>query len=449
MATRKKATPKAKKKTKPVDDKFKNRITGSGSINPAKIKTNPLNFRKHPGVQKDAMEGILEEVGWVQNVIVNKTTGRLVDGHLRHEIAIQNKEAKIPVIYVELTEDEERLILATLDPIAELATRDRKLYEQLTSQISTDNHFLTNLLKGEPVKEKKDKVPPVPKTPINQIGDIWILGDHRLMCGDSTAPDDVAELMDGKQANMVFTDPPYNVAYEGTSGTIQNDDMSDQDFGDFMAQALTNMYGHTKAGGAIYVCYADAKSSTVPAILQGVGWMHKQTIIWVKDTPVLSRQDYNWQHEPILYGWKPGKGHYFSQDFTQKTIVDDARNLKGKKHADLVEIITGLLECIPSTIVEVDKPARSPEHPTMKPVDLVMRFIGNSSRRKDLVLDLFGGAGSTMIAAEKTGRRAHLMELEPKFADVIITRWQNLTGEHAIHAETGETFEQISQAAKG
>jgi len=458
-AVKKKVTPKkarlkkvAVKKAKPkapIDDKFKNRIVGTGSINPNKIKTNPLNFRKHPGLQKDAMEGILEEVGWVQNVIVNKTTGRLIDGHLRHDIAVQNKEPKIPVLYVELSEAEERLILATLDPIAELATKDRKLYEQLTSQIETDNHFLSMLLKRDAPKVSSDKVPPVPRTPVNQLGDIWILGKHRLMCGDSTDQQDVKQLMEGKKADMIFTDPPYNVAYEGSSGTIKNDDMSDQDFADFMQDVLANMYANTKQGGSIYVCYADAKSSTVPGVLKAVGWLHKQTVIWVKDSAVLSRQDYNWQHEPILYGWKPGKAHYFNQDFTQKTVVQDALNLKGKKAKDLIEIINGLLECIPTTIVEADKPARSPEHPTMKPVELVMRFIGNSSRRTDLVMDLFGGAGSTMIAAEKTGRRAYLMELEPKYTDVIITRWQNLTGEHAVHAETGETFEEISKAGPG
>ena len=224
------------------------------------------------------------------------------------------------------------------------------------------------------------------------------------MCGDSTDFGAVTDLMDGKLADMIFTDPPYNVAYEGKTKealTIQNDEMGDKQFYEFLLAAHNNMAMVTKDGGAIYVCHADSEGLNFRNALVEAGFLLKQCLIWVKQSMVMGRQDYQWRHEPILYGWKDGGSHYFTDDRTQTTVW------------------------------EIDRPSRNEEHPTMKPIELCARAIKNSSKKDDIVLDLFGGSGSTLIAAEQTGRTCYTMELGPNYADVIRKRYHKLvTGEY-------------------
>jgi DNA modification methylase len=233
----------------------------------------------------------------------------------------------------------------------------------------------------------------IPEVPFSQPGDIYELGPHRLMCGDSTDSEQVKTLLDGKEVDMIFTDPPYNVDYEGTAGKIKNDKMEDDTFYLFLLDAFKNMFEHTKPGGAIYCCHADTEGLNFRNAFKNAGYKLAECLIWVKNALVLGRQDYHWRHEPILYGWKEGAAHYFVDDRSQDTIW------------------------------EYNKPRKNEEHPTMKPLELVGKAISNSSRRHESILDLFGGSGSTMIAADQLDRKSFLMELDEKFIDVTVKRY--------------------------
>ena len=254
--------------------------------------------------------------------------------------------------------------------------------------------------------ESEEDAPEVDDThpPVSLSGEIYQLGQHRLMCGDSTDLGAVSDLVDGNLVDMIFTDPPYNVAYEGKTAdalTIQNDEMSDEDFYAFLLSAHTNMAMVTKDGGAIYVCHADSEGLNFRNALVNAGFLLKQCLIWMKQSMVMGRQDYQWQHEPILYGWKEGGSHYFIDDRTQTTFW------------------------------QVDRPSRNEEHPTMKPIELCERAIRNSSLRGQKVLDLFGGSGSTLIAADGLDRICYMMELDPKYVDVIRKRYhKHITGDY-------------------
>lgn len=258
----------------------------------------------------------------------------------------------------------------------------------------------------------EDAVPEPPAIPKTVEGDIWLLGDHRVMCGDSTSIDAVEKLMDGQLADQLVTDPPYNVNYKGSNGlTIKNDSMDDSTFRQFLRDAFTAADSVMKAGAVFYIWHADLEGYNFRGACKDVGWQVRQTLIWNKNALVMGRQDYHWKHEPCLYGWKDGSAHLWASDRKQTTII------------------------------ECNKPQQNGVHPTMKPVELMEYQILNNTRGSDIVLDLFGGSGSTLIACEKTGRKARLMELDPKYCDVIVKRWQEFTGKKAVHAETGEAFD--------
>lgn len=257
------------------------------------------------------------------------------------------------------------------------------------------------------IKDKQEvievDVPDVTETRCKK-GDIWKLGEHRLMCGDSTVLTEVEKLMDGEQADLLLTDPPYNVNYEGKTKDklkIQNDKMGDDTFREFLSNAFKAADSVMKPGASFYIWHADSEGYNFRGACIDAGWTVRQCLIWNKNTIVLGRQDYHWKHEPCLYGWKDGAGHLWASDRKQSTVID------------------------------YDKPARSAEHPTMKPVGLFDYCIQNNTKGADIVLDLFGGSGTTMIAAEQDGRKARLMELDPHYCDVILTRWESLTGNKA------------------
>lgn len=237
-------------------------------------------------------------------------------------------------------------------------------------------------------------------------GRIYQLGRHRVMCGDATDADEVAELMDGAVANMVFTDPPYNVGYIGRTKKalrIKNDAMKADKFRELLERAFALQYAHSRAGAPIYVCHAALRTDAFAAALDGTGWHVAQCLVWAKHHFVLGRSDYHWQHEPILYGWKPGAPHPWYSDRKQTTIWHFKR------------------------------PMRNALHPTMKPVELVAYALRNSSAAGDVVLDTFAGAGSTLLAAEETGRTAYVMELDPRYVDAIRLRYvQRRTGNSGI-----------------
>ena len=263
----------------------------------------------------------------------------------------------------------------------------------------------------------EDEVPEAPKQPTTVEGDIWVLGNHRLMCGDSTSIEALEKLCEGQLVDMWLTDPPYNVAYEGKTKdalTIENDAMGNDDFRQFLRDSYTAADAVMKSGAVFYIWHADSEGYNFRGAAFDIGWQVRQCLIWKKQNMVMGRQDYHWMHEPCLYGWKDGAAHLWSTDRKQTTIL------------------------------EFDRPSRNAEHPTMKPVELFAYQMQNNTKGDDLVLDSFAGSGTTAIACEKYNRRARLMELDPKYCDVIIKRWQDFTGNKAVNEQTGQTFNAVS-----
>lgn len=237
-----------------------------------------------------------------------------------------------------------------------------------------------------------------------KAGDIWKLGEHRLMCGDSTKVEHIQKLMDGEKADLLITDPPYNVAYEGKTKdklTIQNDSLDDANFREFLKDAFFAADSVMKPGAVFYIWHADSEGYNFRGACRDVEWKVRQCLIWNKNAQVMGRQDYHWKHEPCLYGWKEGASHLWASDRKQTTVLD------------------------------FDRPNRNGEHPTMKPVTLFDYQIKNNTKGSDIVLDSFGGSGTTLIACEQNKRIARIMELDPHYCDVIIQRWENLTGKQA------------------
>jgi DNA modification methylase len=437
-------------KKKPL---WKNSITGSGFEDPETILANPFNFRNHPKNQKDALNGVLEEIGWIQDVIVNTTTGHLIDGHLRVELAKQKKE-KVPVKYVELTEEQERIALASIDPIAALAEQDQDMLDRLIDGIdNVENQelddFLTSLMSDTPDLDEVeaegntevDDAPTAQAATTSQPGDVWIMGNHRIMCGDSCNTDHVARLMKDELADCLWIDPPYNVDYEGADGMkIQNDSMSDDNFRLFLRDLFTSCFIAMKEGAPFYIAHADSEGENFRGGAREAGLSIKQCLIWVKNALVLGRQDHQWIHEPILYGWKPGAAHKWYGDFNKTTVLDDQPDVKDMDKKQLANYIRELRNTMATSIVREDKPLRNGDHPTMKPVRLISTQLKNSTRRGDIVIDFCGGSGSTMMACETLGRHSRLMELDPVYADVIVRRYQDFTGKDAILEDTGQTF---------
>ena len=255
------------------------------------------------------------------------------------------------------------------------------------------------------------------------------------MVVDSTSKEDVAALMNGEKADLLLTDPPYNVNYEGATSEklkIQNDNMAAAEFYQFLHKAFTAAQESLKVGGAFYVWYASREHINFESSIRDANLSVRQVLIWVKTQLVMGRQDYHWKHEPCLYGWKEGAAHFFIDDRTQDTIFEDNPNINRMNKEELKAYIKELINREPaSTIIREDKPLRNDIHPTMKPVKLFARLIANSSRREEIVLDLFGGSGTTLIACEQLGRKAYLMEYDPRYADAIIHRWEELTGQKA------------------
>lgn len=276
----------------------------------------------------------------------------------------------------------------------------------------------------------------IPVVPITQIGDIWQLGRHRLICGDSTVLEDIARLMDGKQADILVTDPPYNVDYVGKTKDalkIQNDKMSNGNFYQFLVDAFTVAQASMKKGAAFYIWHADSEGANFRNAAEAVGWNIRQCLIWVKNTMVLGRQDYQWKHEPCLYGWKDGAAHFFIDDRCNTTVIEDQVDLEKLTKPELKAMLKDILHgSISTSVINEDKPSRSEEHPTMKPIKLIARHLKNSSKRGQIVLDLFGGSGTTLITAEQLGRICYMAENDPIYCDVIVTRFEKYTGQKAV-----------------
>jgi DNA modification methylase len=287
-----------------------------------------------------------------------------------------------------------------------------------------------------------DNLPKVAKT---KIGDIYRIGKHRLICGDSIDTTVISALMGDRKADLLITDPPYNVNYSSKnellnkSGKgnlvqtpIENDKMYDVAFQEFLYTAFTNANNVLKKGGAFYIFHADVQGYNFRTACLRTNWDVRQVLIWNKNNMVLGRQDYQWKHEPILYGWKEGAQHYFVKDRSQITVQEDKIDIEKMTKPELKSALKELLEGnIPTTVINEDKPVRNSEHPTMKPLKLLGRLIRNSSRPGEIVLDMFGGSGSTMMAAEQLNRICYMVELDACYCDVIVKRYEELTGQTA------------------
>ncbi len=378
------------------------------------------NARTHSDEQVAQIAGSIKEFGFNNPVLVDKDNS-IIAGHGRVLAARKLGMDKVPVVILNhLTESQRKAYILADNRIAlnsgwdtsMLSVELQELKDVIDlSLLGFDPDELDALL--NPIEETvgltdEDAVPDVPDEPKTKPGDIYILGNHRLMCGDSCSVTDMEKLVNGRQVDMWLTDPPYNVAYEGKTKdalTIQNDAMSNDGFRQFLRDAYVTADTVMKAGAVFYIWHADSEGYNFRGAAYDAGWKVRQCLIWKKSTMVMGRQDYHWKHEPCLYGWKEGAGHLWATDRKQTTIL------------------------------EFDKPSRNGEHPTMKPVALFEYQMLNNTKGGDIILDSFGGSGTTMLAAEKNGRIAYLMELDPKYCDVIIKRWEDFTGKKAQLSE--------------
>jgi len=411
------------------------------------------NARTHSENQIEQIAASIKEFGFNNPVLIDKSGG-IIAGHGRVLAARLLGMETVPTVELShLNDDQRRAYILADNRLAELAGWDLDLVALELADLSDagfnieltgfDEDFLP--LHDEPGLVDEDDVPELPVDPTTRLGDVWLMGGHRLLCGDSTSIDALEALMAGAKADLIFTDPPYNVDYEGGSGLkIQNDNMSNDTFRQFLYDAFSAAFTVTKAGRPIYVAHADSEGYNFRGALTESGFLLKQCVIWVKNSMVMGRQDYQWQHEPILYGWKPGEAHKWYGGFNKKTVIDDDVDLRKLDKPALVALVNSLRNNKKTTVVRENKPHRNDIHPTMKPVALVQHFIRNSSREEGIVLDSFGGGGSTLIACEKNRRNSRTMELDPKYCDVTVMRWQDYTGKEAVLESSGETFAEVA-----
>lgn len=400
-----------------------------------------VNNPRHNESAVDAVASSIRDFGFNVPLVLDKDHV-IITGHTRHQAALKLGLETVPCIIADhLTPAQAKAFRLADNRVSELATWDEELLQAELQQLSEMGIDMGDFGFTEEELESLDDIaedtpPEVDEDaePITQPGDLYELGDHRLLCGDSTKAEDVNRLTEGKDVDLLVTDPPYNVAYEGMNGmTIENDSMSSSDFYAFLRDAFAAGNTRLRKGAAIYIWYATAEHFNFHSAVEAVGWKYRQQLIWVKNAIVLGRSDYQWQHEPCIYASKPGATRYFTEARNESTVIEDRPDIKGMSKADLQALCRELLnrQPIPTTVLREDKPVRSEIHPTMKPVKLFARLVINSSKRGDRVLDLFGGSGTTMMACEQLGRKAYLMELDPKYCDAIVARWEQQTGRKA------------------
>ena len=391
----------------------------------------------------------------------------LVDGHLRLKAALAMNMATVPVVVAhDLTPEKIRAIRILLNRSATWADWDDDLLLRELQALQSadfdlrltgfDSRELDDMLMAmsEPGRDP-DRVPAEPEDPVVRDGEIWICGRHRVMCGDARSMADARRLMAGADADMIWTDPPYNVDYSGKAGKIKNDKMSEGEFEGFLLSVHGVMHEALRLGGGIYISHAEAGDGMVfRRVFLATGFRLSACLIWRKHTAVLGRGDYQFSHEPILYGWKRGAGHRWYGDRKQRSVLElDQPGMRDMGDGSFEFVLDGRMyrltgealrvEEIPTTVLEVPKPARSTLHPTTKPVALIERMVANSSPRGGVVADFFGGSGSTLMACERLGRSARLMEIEPKYVQVILERWQEYSGEAATRENDGRTLAEL------
>lgn len=372
-----------------------------------KITPYENNAKTHDKKQINNVAESIKQYGFVQPVVIDRD-GVIVIGHCRVMAAKKLGMKTVPCVCVDDLTPEQVKALRLVDNKSNESPWDFDLLApELEDLDLTGFDFDWDLPVKDNTEIKEDEVPKVDESnpPVTKNGDVWKLGRHRLMCGDSTSVEHVQNLMGGAQADLLLTDPPYGVDYTGKTKAalkIENDAKNDDDFIAFLRHAFEAADSVLKPGAVFYIWHADSKAYVFRMACQMVGWEVRQVLIWVKNAMVMGRQDYQWKHEPCLYGWKSGAGHLWASDRKQTTVL------------------------------EFDRPTKNKEHPTMKPVALFDYQIQNNTKGGDIVLDLFAGSGTTVIACEQNGRTAYVMEYDPKYCDVIVKRWENLTGEKAV-----------------
>lgn len=428
----------------------------------AKLKAYDRNARTHSDEQLSQLMASIREFGFTIPVLADPK-GVLIAGHARVEAARRLELPEVPVMIARgWSEKQIRAYVLADNKLALNSGWDTALLQAELADLKAMGVDLgitgfSEMELAEVLAPKAgsgpdvDAAPPVPKKTISRPGVVWTCGRHRVICGDSTSPLSMNALMQGEVADLCWTDPPYNVAYSSKAGSIENDDMSDADFARFLQAAFSNVFTAMRPGAAIYVAHADTEGLAFRAAFRAAGFKLSGCLIWEKDSLVLGRSDYQWQHEPILYGWKPGGRHTWLGGRKQTTIaklgdgspferVDDT--FWQVRVGDRIFVIEGnaKVEEFAGTLVNEAKPKRNPDHPTMKPVALIERQLRNHARSGNIVIDPFGGSGSTLMAAERLGLAARLVELDVGYCDVIVRRWQEYTGQMARNG-AGQEFD--------
>jgi len=425
---------------------------------------NPRKELKPGDPEFEKLKRSIEEFGYIEPILVNTRNMIVVGGHQRLGVLKHLGITEVDCVVVDIDEQKEKALNIALNKISG-TWDDNKLADLLkdldlsgydTALTGFDIKEIDQLFSGTIYDVQEDnfdtekELGGIGDTPFTQSGDIWHIGRHKLLCGDSTAESDVKKLFQDKQADLVVTDPPYNIDYgsaeqvrleykgiERADRSILNDKMDDESFGQFLLNFYKATYAITKGGGVVYIFHSTKESVNFIQAMKAAGYKVSQTLIWAKDHFTLGRSDYQWQFEPILYGWREGKGtpHFFIHDRTLSSVIEDKADWSKKKKEELLKVLEQITENFPSDVLRDAKPLRNAEHPTMKPITLMAKLIRNSSREKEIVYDAFAGSGSTLMAAEQMNRTSYNMELAENYCDVVVRRFAKMFGADEIYLE--------------
>ena len=452
-------------------------------LNVEQLKPAGYNPRKKlkPGDKEfEKLKKSIEEFGYVEPIILNKRTNTVVGGHQRLEVMKHLGYTEVDCVIVDLDEQKEKALNIALNKISgewdnDLLTDLLKELDQggIVSLTGFETEELDELFAGTEYNVSEDNfdvgeaLEEIDNKPFTQSGDIWHIKQHKLLCGDSTKLEDIERLfVENEQASLIVTDPPYNIDYGNSeqdrarargvimeNRSILNDNMDDESFYKFLFKFYETAYAITKGGGAIYVFHSTKESVNFIEAMKDAGFKVSQTLVWAKDHFTLGRNDYQWQHEPILYGWKvvDGKPHYFIHDRTLSTVIETTKDISKLKKEELVDLLNKILENYPSDIIKDAKPLRNAEHPTMKPITLCGKLIRNSIREREIVFDAFAGSGSTLMACEQLNRKSYNSELSENYCDVIVKRFVKAFGSDEIFLERDSKMIKFSETklAKG
>lgn len=397
------------------------------------------NAKEHPQWQIEQIVESIEKFGFNDPIAIDENN-IIIEGHGRLYALQEMGAEEVECIRLShLGENEKKAYILAHNKLTMNTEFDADLLAQELGEIEgidmSSFGFLMDPLIEVVEDDFDDEAAIEQPEPIAKLGDVYQLGEHFLMCGDSTDFIAVKKLCGESMMDLLVTDPPYNVAYEGKTEdalTIENDNMDDAKFREFLKAAFACADGVMRPGAAFYIWHADSEGFNFRGACRDIGWTVRQCLIWNKNQMVLGRQDYQWKHEPCLYGWKDGAAHYFVDDRNLLTVLEEESELKKMSKAELINYILEIQEQTATTVINEVKPSRNGLHPTMKPLRLIERLVRNSSKKGENVLDLFNGSGSTLMVCEQLGRRYYGMELDPRYVDATIERWEEFTGKKAV-----------------